>query len=102
MEPATENRRLQTCINDLSSVTALSAMWTGRGAAEVVGTLLDALVRMLGLEFACARVKLEAGGSDVEMIRLGDSPPSPGAERRIARALDGWLAQDAERWPARV
>jgi PAS domain-containing protein len=50
-----EIKRLQGCLNDLISVQASPpSEWTRpRG---IVNTLLDALIRLLHLEFACARV----------------------------------------------
>ena len=41
--PAVEIKRLQRCINDLVSVLALPAIWSGRWASLVVRTLLDSL-----------------------------------------------------------
>ena len=47
--PADEVKRLQACINDLISVLALPAIWTGHGPSHVLRTLLDALLGMLRL-----------------------------------------------------
>jgi hypothetical protein len=65
-DAASETQRLQNCINDLVSVLALPAMWSGHDAAQVVSRLLDALVRMLRLELAYVRVTDAIDGSPVE------------------------------------
>ena len=50
-----EIKRLERCINDLVSVLALPAIWTGHESSLVASTLLDVLVRMLRLDFAYVR-----------------------------------------------
>ena len=99
-EQATDVRLLQACINDLVSVMALPAMWTGQDWQDIVGMLLDAVVGMLRLEFAYARLNLE-GGADVEMVRLPKSRHAPAA-RDVGHALEHWLEGDLHRCPARV
>ena len=42
--PAEEIKRLQRCINDLVSVLALPAIWSGGHPTQIVRTLLDALL----------------------------------------------------------
>jgi len=49
--PAGEIKRLQRSINDLVSLLALPAMWTGSKPSDIVHTLLDSLLRMLDLDF---------------------------------------------------
>jgi hypothetical protein len=44
--PAEEIKHLQRCINDLVSILALPAMWTGAEPSQVVSTLLDTLFGM--------------------------------------------------------
>ncbi|WP_242342884.1 sigma-54 interaction domain-containing protein [Anaeromyxobacter terrae] len=97
-----ESRLLQACINDLVSVLALPAMWTGQDPAQVVGTLLDAVVGMLGLDFACAWLKLEASAPYLLTVRLGESRGSGGVERQVARTFDRWVADEPSRWPSTV
>ena len=81
------------CLNDLISVQALPAIWSGRGTAEIVNTLLDALIRMLHLDFACARVNASVDGPRFEAARL---PSTPGQDGRLhhRRALEAWLQGD--------
>lgn len=47
--PVNEIKRLQRCNNDLVSILALPAIWTGGEPSQIVHTLLDALLGMLGL-----------------------------------------------------
>ena len=48
--PADEIKRLQRCINDLVSLLALPAMWSGSKPSDIVHTLLDSLLRLLDLD----------------------------------------------------
>jgi len=100
MEQATDIRLLQACINDLVSVMALPAMWTGQDWRQIVGTLLDAVVGMLRLEFAYARLNVKGGGH-LEMVRLAESRHVPTA-REVGRALETWLEGDLHQSPVRV
>ena len=73
-----EVRILQGCLNDLISVMALPALWRGREPHEILGALLDGLVRMLQLD--CAEARLADGFSDtvIEIRRPeGAAPASP-------------------------
>src|ERR1044072_9358378 len=90
-----EIRRLEGCINDLVSLLALPAIWRGRGAPQVVDTLLDALLSMLRLDFAYVRLNLSAGGSPVEAVRIAQRPASIPKPEEIGRALEPWLNRPA-------
>src|SRR5262245_7404625 len=50
--PAIAIKRLKACINDLISVLALPAIWSGNEPSQILGTLLDVLLGMLRLDFA--------------------------------------------------
>ena len=65
-----EIKSLQRCINDLVSVLALPAIWAGRSPAQVIDTLLDALLGMLSLDIVYARLKDPAGGAPIETLRI--------------------------------
>jgi hypothetical protein len=49
---ADEIKNLKACINDLISVLALPAIWTGSEPSQILSTLLDVLLGMLRLDFA--------------------------------------------------
>ncbi|HWQ34299.1 MAG TPA: hypothetical protein VNQ79_15735 [Blastocatellia bacterium] len=88
-----EIRRLQNCINDLVSLLALPAIWTGREPSEIVTILLDALSGLLRLEFIYAR--LEDSGAPFEAVRAaGQQADLQPAE--IGRRLAGWLDPGAD------
>jgi formate hydrogenlyase transcriptional activator len=85
-----ELRRLQGCVDDLVSLLALPAVWYGRDAGHVVETLLEALCRMLRLDFAYARLNALAGRAPVEALRLAPGGPKPSA-REIGTLLEQWF-----------
>jgi formate hydrogenlyase transcriptional activator len=91
--------RLERCINDLASLLALPAVWSGRDPAQLVGTLLEVLVRTLRLDFAYARLSEGGDAAPVELVRLGSAATPTASTRQIGHAFDAWLRKDAERWP---
>jgi PAS domain S-box-containing protein len=97
-----EIRRLQGCINDLISVQALPAMWTGQEPAQIVSTLLDVLIGVLRLDFAYARLKDPAGESPIEMLRLAQSGNRTASPQEIGQLLKPCLGDDPQKWPLLV
>jgi PAS domain S-box-containing protein len=93
METTAEIKRLQSCINDLISVLALPAIWTGSESCQILGTLLDVLLTMLRLDFAYARLSA-SDGPPIEQVRLGDRRHSSVQPRQFGQALDRWLTDD--------
>ena len=85
-----ENKQLRQCMNDLVSVLALPAAWRGREPAEILVTFVDSLMGMLALDFFYARVKVEAGGKPLDLLRAGPSHKTD----EVAQALDDWLNED--------
>src|SRR3981081_1657151 len=85
---ADEIKRLNGCINDLSTILALPAIWIGSEPSQIVNILLDALFPTLHLDFAYARL---GRGHDVlpsEMVRLPNRQGSDVQARDIGQALD--------------
>ncbi len=82
---------LQGCINDLISLMAMPAIWDGSDVTKVVETLLDVLLRMLGLEFAYARLDGSAQSSTTEICRLADNANPEVLMTTITRSLSSWL-----------
>src|SRR5882762_6229940 len=101
-QTADEVSRLQGCINDLISVLALPAMWSGQEPAQIVGTLLDVLIGMLRLDFAYARLKDPAGESPIELLRLPQSRNLTASPQDIGHVLQPWLGDDPQKWPLLV
>src|SRR5205085_6330093 len=84
-------KRLESCINDLVTLLALPAIWSGSESFHVVGTLLDVLLTMLRLDFAYARLSDESDGPQIELVRVSDRRRSSLQPRQFGQALDRWL-----------
>src|SRR5258708_24423671 len=91
---ADEVKRLQSCINDLISVLALAAIWSGSESCQMLGTLLDSLLAILRLDFACARLNDSVDGSPVEVGRLAQRQHPSAQPQEVGRALGRWLSGD--------
>src|SRR6266851_8388572 len=101
-QTADEIRRLQGCINDLISVLALPAMWSGQESAQIVNTLLDVLVGILRLDFAYARLNDQVGEAPIEMVRLAQSRNLTARPEEIGQVLNPWLGDNPQKWPLLV
>ena len=95
-DPAQETKRLQHCINDLVGVLSLAAVWHGSEPSQIVHTLLAVLVRMLGLEFAYARLNDTFGPMPVEMLRVADPNKINLRPEELRSILGDPLAADAQ------
>jgi PAS domain S-box-containing protein len=91
---ANEVTRLQSCINDLISVLALAAIWSGSESRQMLGTLLDSLLAILRLDFACARLNYSIDGSPIEVVRLAQRRHPSAQPQEVGRALARWLSGD--------
>ena len=96
---AEEIKRLQRCINDLVSVLALPAMWSGGEPSQIVHTLLDALLRMLQLDLVYVRLKDPGGQAPIEMVRFAQSREQTAPPHEIGEVLKHWLGADPQEWP---
>ena len=97
--PAGEIKQLRLCINDLLSIVALPAVWTGGSPAQIAGNLLDALVSMLNLDFIYARLGNSDASEPTEMMRIGRTlEPKPQTEE-IRDRLRPWLTDDPQEIP---
>jgi PAS domain S-box-containing protein len=91
-----EIRRLKACINDLVSVLALPAIWSGREEPSQIGsTLLDALLGLLRLDFAYLRLGDSfGGGAPVEIIQVTQRRNLAARPEQVGRALNNWLTDN--------
>ena len=96
---ADEIKRLQRCNNDLVSVLALPAMWTGAEASQIVHTLLDALLGMLQLDLVYVRLKVPVGDAPLEAVRVAQSPKLILRPQEICAALNQCVGDDPQKWP---
>jgi hypothetical protein len=94
-----EVKHLQRCINDLSSLLALPAIWSGGDPSQVLHTLLDALMRMLSLDLVSVRLTDPVEGAPVEIVRIAEQRgPMPSAHE-ICEALGQCLKSNSRKWP---
>jgi PAS domain S-box-containing protein len=101
-EAANEIKRLKACINNLISVQALPAIWSGGKPSQIVSASLDVLMNMLSLDFAYARLKDLTGGASLEMARLAQDPNLTAQPQMIGRALNSWLGDFPHTSPLHV
>src|SRR5271163_4960133 len=98
-DPAEEIKRLQRCVNDLISVVALPATWSGGEPSQIVHTLLDALLRMLQLDLVYIRLKETGGQAPIEMVRFVQSQKHKAQPHEIGEVLKPWLGAELQEWP---
>jgi PAS domain S-box-containing protein len=101
MEPtADEIKRLQSCINDLISLLALPAIWSGHEPSQIVSTLLDVLLGMLRLDFAY--VSETINGSPIEVLRVAQRRNVTAQPQEVGRALTPWVTSAPPTSPVMV
>ena len=98
-DPAEEIKRLQRCVNDLISVVALPAVWSGGEPSQIVHTLLDALLRMLQLDLVYVRLEETGGQAPIELVRFAQSQKYIAQPHQIGEVLKHWLGKDPQQWP---
>ena len=95
--PAEEIKHLRRCINELVSVLALPATWTGSEPSRIVGELLGTLLNMLDLDFVYARLR-DSAGTKLELVRTtSEWEPKPRAQS-IGEILQPWLGNGTQNW----
>ncbi len=94
-----EVKHLQRCINDLVSLLALPAIWSGGDPSQVLYTLLDAVMRMLRLDLVSVRLRDPVGESPVEIVRLAEQRGPMPSPHEICEALSQCLKNDSRKWP---
>src|ERR1700730_8886325 len=94
---ADEIKRLQRCINDLVSLLALPAMWSGSKPSDIVHTLLDSLVRMLDLDFVYVSLTNSVDAAPSETVRIAQSQEQMFRPRELCAFLNRWLGDDPQK-----
>src|SRR5580700_11400947 len=89
--PADEIKRLQRCVNDVVSLLALPAMWSGSKPCDIVPTLLDSLLRMLDLDFVYVSLTNLVGAALSETVRVAQSQEQLFRPRELCTFLSRWL-----------
>src|SRR5438067_1540713 len=95
-QPVDEITRLQRCVNDLVSILALPAMWTGGDPSHIGHTLIDSRSTILTLDLVYVRLN-DHVGARIEMVR-GARLATPQAED-IGADLRHWFGDHPETWP---
>src|SRR5580692_4200061 len=96
-----EVKRLERCLNDLVSVLALPAMWSGSQPSQIVHTLLDALLGMLCLDLVYARFEDPAGGAPIEALKI-DPSAKWALPDEIHKTVNQWFGDHPQKWPSRL
>src|SRR5260370_9643757 len=95
--PAGEIKRLQRSINDLVSLVALPAMWSGSKPSDIVHTLLDSLLRMLDLDFVYVSLTNSVDAAPSETVRIAQSQEQMFRPRELCAFLNRWLGDDPQK-----
>jgi PAS domain S-box-containing protein len=94
--PADEIKRLQRCMNDLVSLLALPAMWSGSTPSDIVHTLLDSLLRMLDLDFVYVSLT-NLVDAPSETVRVAQSQEQIFRPQELWAFLNRWLGDDPQK-----
>ena len=95
--PADEIKSLRRCMNDLVSLIALPAMWSGSKPGDIVQTLLDSLLRMLDLDFVYVGLTNLVDAAPSETVRVAQSQEQLFRPRELCTFLNRWLGDDPQR-----
>jgi hypothetical protein len=98
LDPATEVKRLQRCMNHLVSVLALPASWTGSEPRQILDTFPDALLVMLDLDFLYARALLDPREAPIDALGTARLHRNRHSREEIRQALTRWLEEDPQQW----
>jgi PAS domain S-box-containing protein len=98
--PAEEIKRLQRCLNDLVSVIALPAVWSGGEPAKIVRALCEALLGMLSLDLVYVRLAIAINGAPIEMARFAQTGSLTAGPREIGELFDRRMGDDPQQWPS--
>ena len=101
-DPANEVRRLQRCMNDLVSVLALPAVWRVSEPARILATFLDALMRIVDLDFLYARLRLDAHEAPIDALRTTSLYGTSDGRAELRNVLNRWSAENLQQWPAKL
>ena len=94
-----EIRRLQRCINDLVSLLALPAIWSGGDPSQVLHTLLESLIGMLRLDLVSVRLEDPFSDAPVEIVRVAQARGQMPSAHEICEALSQCLGDNSRKWP---
>jgi PAS domain S-box-containing protein len=95
--PADEIKRFERCLNDLVSLLALPAMWSGSNPCDIVPSLLDSLLRMLDLDFVYVGLTNLVDAAPSETVKVSQSQEQMFRPREVSAFLNRWLGDDPQK-----
>jgi PAS domain S-box-containing protein len=98
--PAEEIKRLRRCINDLVSILALPATWSGCEPSQVVRTVLDALLGVLPLDLVYLRLRDPDSERPIEIAWVAQLQNMTNGPQKIGALLNQCLGHDSQKWPS--
>jgi PAS domain S-box-containing protein len=98
---AEEIKRLRRCINDLVSVLALPAVWSGGDPTQIVRTVLDVLLGILRLDLVYVQMKDLVRETSIEMVRVAPSRELILSPQEIGELLRRRLGSNPEKWASK-
>jgi PAS domain S-box-containing protein len=98
----TEVKRMQRCMNDLVSILALPAVWIVSEPSRILDTFLDALLKMLDLDFLFARVRVDSCEAPVDALRTAPLFGRGQSREEVENALKQWFGEVPKLWSKRV
>src|SRR5262245_33274616 len=87
---ADEVKQLKAVIDDLIGLLTLPPTWSGCEPSSIVSSLLDALLSVLRLDFAYARLRESIDVTHFEMFRVAGSRNATTRPEAIGEAFGGW------------
>jgi PAS domain S-box-containing protein len=89
----------QRFINNLISVLALPSIRSGGETSQMMNTLLEALLGILRLDFAYARLKDPVPETSIVAIKTPPSSALNRSQQQICNSLNHWFGDDPRSWP---
>ena len=89
-----ELERIRRNVGNLNEVLALPEAWRGRSAGHILGSLGDALLRLLDLSFVFARLDPAAGLGNQEVFRSDTKREPLLQQRSLDPILTRWIAEE--------
>jgi PAS domain S-box-containing protein len=93
-------KRLQRCINDLVSLMALPATWSGIEPSQIVQSLLDSLVRLLSLDLVYVCLKDPIVGISIEKVRTAQGQSTIPDSAEICKMIGQRFGRAAHALPS--
>lgn len=90
----TELSQLRRSLRDLAALAALPVVWTTGNTQRVLGSLAEAVLGMLRLDFAYIRLTRSDGTPELEVGRVAHSPSVGPDARALGALLEAWLDAD--------